>query len=157
MQKVYMETTIPSYLVSRPNRDIIILSHQEITKDWWENERSKYDLYLSEYVIEEISKGDEILSQKRIDLIKGIMLLEHNNEIETLAGQYLKYLELPKNAAIDMLHIAYSVYYEMDYLLTWNCKHLANAYLKVKLVKLNNKSGYKTPEICTPEQLIMEV
>jgi len=157
MEKVYIETTIPSYLVAKPNRDIVILSHQEISKDWWENERNKYELYISEYVIGEIRKGDNILSQKRIELIKDIFLLEHNNDIEILAREYLRLLGFPEKAAIDILHIAYSVYYEMDYLLTWNCKHLTNACFKVKLLKLNNKLGYKTPEICTPEQLIMEV
>ncbi|MEQ8190105.1 MAG: type II toxin-antitoxin system VapC family toxin [Candidatus Eremiobacterota bacterium] len=157
MYRVYIETTIPSYLVSKPNRDIIVLTHQEITKIWWETQKSNYELYISEYVIQEIIRGDSSLSKKRVEILNDMTILEHNNFIENLVRTYLENLKFPVKAIIDLFHIACSVYYEMDYLLTWNCKHLANAHFKSKLLKFNNTSGLKTPEICTPEQLIMEV
>lgn len=154
MDKVYLETTIPSYVVSKLSRDIIVLSHQQTTKDWWENNKIDYELYISQIVIDEISEGDKDLAKNRNELIKNIPLLEYNNEVEKLAEMYFKYFKFQKKALRDAFHIAFAVYYEIDFLLTWNCRHLANANVRTNLVKLNYDLNYKTPDICTPEELI---
>ncbi len=154
MKKVYIETTIPSYIIAKPSRDILVLSHQEVTRDWWENYRRKFKLFISQIVINEVSIGDEILARKRLKLVRNINTLITNQEIENLAQEYYNYFDFPERAIRDAFHIAYSVYYEMDFLLTWNCTHLANAYIRLELVEYNNKKGYRTPDICTPEELM---
>jgi len=154
VERVYLETTIPSYMVSRPSRDIIVLAHQEITKEWWNNCRSDYELYISQIVIDEISEGDENLAQKRNEIINNIPLLEYNNDVEKLALKYFEHFQFPKKALRDAFHLAFAVYYEIDFLLTWNCAHLANAIVRTNLSKFNNKLDFKTPDICTPEELI---
>lgn len=154
MKKVYLETTIPSYMASRPSRDIIVLSHQEITNEWWANNRHNYKLFISQVVIDEIGGGDKELIQKRYTLIKNIPLLEYNNDVEILALKYFEHFKFPKRALRDAFHIAFAVNYNIDFLLTWNCSHLANANIRANLVKFNYKLGYNTPDICTPEELI---
>ncbi len=153
MDKVYIETSIISYLTSKPSKDIIILSHQLQTKDWWNKSRKNYKLFISEPIIYELSQGDKRFSNIRLDLIKNIPILNSDNEIKELIKMYIKHFKLTKKLELDITHIAYSIYYEMDYLLTWNCKHIANAHFKVQLTNFNIKKGIKTPEICTPEEL----
>lgn len=154
MKKVYLETTIPSYLAGRLSRDIVILSHQKTTLEWWEQKKTDYELYISQVVIDEISAGDKNLAQKRNEFIKDIPLLEYNDAIEDLADKYFKHLKFPKKAIRDSFHIAIAVYHDIDFLLTWNCTHLANANIRTELTKYNYGLGYKTPDICTPEELI---
>ena len=153
MGTVYIETTIPSYIVSRSSRDIIVLSHQEITKEWWDSNRKDYNLYISQIVIEEISERDNSLVQKRNELIKEIPMLEYNDDVEKLAQIYFEHFKFPLKSLRDAFHMAFAVYYELDFLLTWNCKHLANANIRLELARFNFTLGYKTPDICTPEEL----
>jgi predicted nucleic acid-binding protein len=153
MEKVYIETTIPSYVVSRLSRDITVLSHQKITEEWWEVKRYDYDLFISQIVIDEITAGDSRLAAKRNELIADLPMLEYNSDIEKLAHRYHAYLGLPEKSFRDAFHIAFATYYEMDYLLTWNCRHLANAAIRSKLTGYNFKLGYRTPDLCTPEEL----
>ena len=151
---VYIETTIPSYLISKLSRDIFVLSHQEITKNWWNNHRKEYSLFTSKIVVEEILRGDPELSKKRKSLLSGIPVLDVTEKIENLAKNYFEFLGIPKKSILDSFHLAIAVYNEIDFLLTWNCKHLANAYTRRKLADYNIKFGYKIPDICTPEELI---
>ncbi len=153
IEKVYIETTIPSYLVSEQSENIIILSRQIITKDWWNIERKKYELFVSPIVIEEIANGDKHYAVKRQNEIKNLKVLREDENIDIIAEFYMKQFNFPEKIVRDIYHVSYSVYYEMDYLLSWNCSHLANAHFKKQLLKLNNQKGYKTPEICTPEEL----
>lgn len=151
--RIYIETTIPSYLVSKSSRDILVLTHQELSKNWWSRNKNLYSFYISDVVLEEISKGDAELAEKRMEIVKDLKLLAFTDEINVLALKYCEYLNLPKKAILDSMHLAYSVFYEIDFLLTWNCKHLANGFVRAKLRLLNDKLGLKTPEICTPEEL----
>ena len=152
-KKVYIETTIPSYITTDLSNDIIILGHQIITIEWWKTNKNYFDLYLSEIVIDEISKGDNKQAEKRIELIKDLKVLDFNKELEELGIKYFEYFKLPKKALFDAYHIAIAVYYQMDFLLTWNCKHLANAGIRTRLLEYNKKADLKTPDICTPEEL----
>ena len=153
-KKVYIETTIPSYLVARPSRDITLLYHQEITKEWWEEYKDTYELFISEIVYEEASKGDKKYSQLRFDILKTVNVLDYDDEIEQITKIYLDYFSFLKKSIRDASHIAYAVFYKMDFLLTWNCRHLANAEMRSTLHRINNKLGYKTPDVCTPLELI---
>lgn len=154
MNKVYLETTIPSYLAAEPSRDVIVLAHQELTRQWWQNEKNRFELYTSNVVFEEISQGNELSSIRRMEYLKSVKLLSSTSEVESILIKYMKHYNLNKDLTEDMLHIAYSVYYQMDYLLTWNCKHIANAHFRTQLERYNNELGYKTPVICTPEELV---
>ena len=155
-KKVYLETTIPSYITSDLSNDIIILGHQKLTIDWWKNTRSYFDLFTSEIVLDEISKGDKEQAAKRFELIKNINVLDFNKEVEELGIKYFKYFNLPQKALFDAYHIAIAVFYQMDFLLTWNCKHLANANVRLRLLEFNQKAGHKSPDLCTPEELLPE-
>lgn len=151
---LYLETTIPSYLTSKSSRDLIITSHQQITREWWDNTRTNFEIYTSQAVIDEVSAGDPIFAARRLEIIANLPLLKATNEVEDLAGQYLEKLGLPNKASLDILHLAYSVAYEMDYLLTWNCAHLANGIIIRRLQNINNSLQCKTPIIVTPEELL---
>jgi hypothetical protein len=154
MYNVYIETTIPSYLAGNKTNDIIILGHRQITLEWWRDKRKDYNLFISDVVVEEISAGNPVFSGKRLDSLKGIPILAYNTRIESMASKYMEHFAFPEKLLRDVFHIAYCVHYEIDFLLTWNCKHLANAHIKLELARLNRKLGFNTPEICTPEELL---
>ena len=144
--KVYIETSVISYLVSWRNPDLVMAANQETTKEWWEN-REQYDLYISAFVIKEVSSGDEQAAIKRISVLEGIPEIAITREVELFASMLIEKIPLPKRAAIDALHIA------MDYLLTWNCKHIANATLRPLIERISREAGYEPPIICTPQEL----
>jgi len=151
---VYIETTILSYLASIPSRDIIVQAHQQITWEWWNNYRKNYDLYISPIVIQEISRGDIEASKKRKKFINNISILQISDNITELALKLIKFLGLPKKAELDALHLAFAIDYSIDYLLTWNCNHLANGVFIKKLKQFESKESRVIPVILTPEELM---
>jgi predicted nucleic acid-binding protein len=153
-QKVYIETSVISYLTSKPSRDLIIAGHQQITQDWWHKAKPKFDCYISQIVIEEISLGDKNAALKRINAIQNIPDLGYNSEVENLAFQYFKLLGIPEKAKLDTFHLAYAVLYNIDFLLSWNCKHIANAMINSKLRDFNNNNSLFVPFLCTPQELL---
>ena len=150
---VYIESSIIGYLASKPSRDLITAAKQQYTAEWWETKRSNYQLFVSDTVIAEISLGDSVLSAERLNKIQGISVLFSDARAETLAMRLLKANYLPRQAVTDAIHIATAVVQEMDYLLTWNCKHIANAITRPKIEKFLTSAGYSCPVICTPEEL----
>jgi hypothetical protein len=153
---VYIETTIISYLTAKPSRDLIIAAHQQITNDWWTDVRPQVDCYVSPFLIDEASRGDAIFAQKRLNEIVGFAVLEVNEEIEDLAQQYFAALQIPEKAKIDAFHLAVAAWHKMDYLLSWNCKHIASGRVQKMMQEINARLGVHTPIVCTPEEL-MEV
>ena len=153
-KKVYIETTIPSYLIAGPSRDIIILGRQNLTREWWENNRQNYELYISAVVLDEVKRGNAKMAKKRMDLLKGITILPTIMEVQKLAEKYFKYFNFPEKAERDAYHIAYAVYYNMDYLLSWNCSHLSNAEILRDLLRYNSKLRLETPIICTIDEIM---
>lgn len=151
---VYIESTIPSYLVSRPSKDILKLAHQKVTKEWWKIAHNIYVLYISTVVIDEITIGDKALAKKRIDILAGIPILAVDENVEKLTTIYIKELKLPERALRDASHLAIAITHKMDYLVTWNSTHIANEHVRKKLGKINAKLELETPMICTPEELI---
>jgi len=154
MESVYLETTFISYLVSRPSRDLVVAAHQQTTHDWWTIRRNEFECFVSQIVIDEVSAGDPEESKKRMDIIDPFPILEVTEEAEQLTRAILADGVLPARSVRDAAHIAISAVNHIDYLLTWNCKHLANAQILRKISIVCNKEGFNTPLICTPEELM---
>jgi len=146
--KVYIETSIPSYLTAWRSRDLIVAANQEITKEWWDS-REQFDLYISALVIQEAGAGNPEAAQKRLDQLDDIPELNITEEVERFAEVLIQKVPLPEKARIDALHIAVAALSGMDYLLTWNCTHIANAILRPKLEAICREFGYEPPTICT--------
>lgn len=151
---LYVETTVLSYLAARPSRDIIVQAHQQITWDWWESERENYELYISEIVLQEIVEGDPIAAQRRESFMGNLVILDMSDAVRNLARELEKFLNLPKRAELDALHLSFAIEYEINYLLTWNCSHLANGLIISRLKEFELKTSRVTPVIVTPEELI---
>ena len=151
--KVYIETSIPSYLTAWRNKDLIMAANQEITKEWWEN-RHLFDLYLSAFVIQEVSFGDPDAVKRRLLALSDIPEIEITEEIAIFAENLICKVPLPHKAKIDALHIAVATVGGMDYLLTWNCRHIANAVFRPKIESVCRELGYEPPTICTPQELL---
>ncbi|OHB80152.1 MAG: DNA-binding protein [Planctomycetes bacterium RBG_16_55_9] len=154
--KVYIETTIPSYLAARPTRDLIVAAHQEITRLWWLEQRDKFNLFISRLVINEAGSGDREASKERLRLLHGIAELEVSDEVASLAELLIARSAVPPRAVTDAAHIAVAAVHAMDFLMTWNCNHLANAMMATQIRQVCDDAGYKCPVICTPEELLEE-
>jgi predicted nucleic acid-binding protein len=153
MRSVYLETTIPSYLSAKPSRDLIVSAHQQISHEWWDNAKDRFRFLISEAVLEEIRAGDPEAAQKRLAMVSGVEILELTDDVQELVHIYEKGLGLPSQASVDLIHIAFTVAYEIDYLVTWNCKHIANGEVIKKLQRINHRLDRFTPIILTPEEL----
>jgi len=153
-EKVYVETSVVSYLCSRPSRDLIVAASQEVTHEWWDKERSHYDLFVSEFVLSEIAEGDRVAALKRQEVVQGIAILTASEASERLASKIMKGLKLPGSIADDAAHISIASVQGVDYLLTWNCAHIANPHWLAKLVGIITACGYVMPVICTPQGLL---
>ncbi|HLP61847.1 MAG TPA: type II toxin-antitoxin system VapC family toxin [Candidatus Deferrimicrobium sp.] len=152
--KVYIETTIISYLTGKPSRDIIIAAHQQITEEWWQTRRHLFDLYASQLVIREAGAGDEEYSQKRLNALSEAELLEITESALSLAKTLIEKGAVPQKAAEDALHIAIAAVNGIDYFISWNCKHIANAKMRSKIEQVCLSCGYEPIIICTPEELL---
>ena len=156
-KRVYIESSVISYYANRRSRNLIVAAHQEITREWWESELSKYDAFISQFVIEEISKGDPAPATMRMDAIAECAIIELSDDVAELARRYLAAANIPRKSHIDAFHIAVAVISGMDFLLSWNFHHIANAFIKEKIRRINDALSLVTPEICTPEELVEEV
>jgi len=155
-ESIYLETTVVSYYTSKPSRDIVALAHQEITRQWWPIAIRRYDIFISEVVTEEASFGDPEAAKRRLEELKDFPHLELNDKVEEMAQVYMERLNIPEKSFRDAAHLAIACVHNIDYLVTWNCAHLANGEVIKKLMKINESIGIHTPIICTPEEL-MEV
>jgi len=153
MESVYIESTIPSYLAARLSRRELDAARQKITAAWWRSDRERYRLYSSIAVRAEISKGDTVLAKRRLDIMEGIPELDATDEIEPLANTMLRLLQIPPSSAMDATHLAFAIVHRIDYLLTWNCVHLANAQLQKTIFEYCAYHKIHSPVICTPESL----
>jgi hypothetical protein len=154
METVYIETTIVSYLVARPSRDLVLAAHQQLTRDWWQNERLNYQCVTSEEVIREAAQGEAVMSRARLEAMDGIPVIPITAEVETRASTFLNTGAVPATMRPDATHLAAAVQAGADYLLTWNCRHLANAHVLRRLRKEAERRGWSLPEVCTPLELM---
>jgi predicted nucleic acid-binding protein len=154
LPSIYVETTVVSYLTARPSRNLRVAAHQEITADWWLRRRPHFDLYVSVLVVEEAAAGDADAAERRLALLKGVSRLEVTEVASVLAARLVAELAIPREAAEDALHVAIAAANGMDYLLTWNCRHIANAAMRNRIADVCLASGVEAPVICTPEELL---
>lgn len=153
-ETVYIETSILGYLTARPSRDIVVAANIEVTREWWETRRDVFQLYSSQAVVNETSQGDAAIAAQRLAILDNFSLLNLNQSVLDLAEQFLGRSNLPTKADVDAVHIAAATVHGMDYLLTWNCKHIANAQIQGKLAEISLNFGYELPILCTPYELL---
>ena len=153
---VYIETSIISYFSSRPSNDVLVLAKQRLTQRWWEKVLPKCDPFVSQIVLNEIGRGDSQASRKRLALSSEFRILGVDYEVIRLAEQVSQFLNLPEKALADAFHISIPTVHQIDYLVTWNCTHIANAFQSRNLEAFIVARGYRVPCICTPEEM-MEV
>ena len=150
--KVYLETTIASYLTAKTSRNILVAAHQQITRRWWRR-RNRFELFVSQAVLQEAARGDAVAAARRVAAMDGLPVLAVDSAATELSERLVESCALPPKAQIDAVHIAVSVLNGMDYLLTWNCTHIANAALRGKIEQAFRDEGLQAPIICTPEEL----
>lgn len=151
--KLYVETSVISYLTARPSRDVIALAHQELTREWWVRAGSEFELYVSRLVVAEARLGNPEAAAARLAVLEPITLLAETLESRALAQRLLASGGLPMKAASDALHIGVATVHGMDYLVSWNCKHIANARMLRFVTETCRDAGFEPPVICTPEAL----
>lgn len=154
IQRLYIETTVVSYLTARPSRDVVIAGHQQVTHEWWDTRRMSYELCISRLVLDEASEGDSQAAQERLLVLQPMLVLETTTEAGELAKELLRAGALPTKAADDALHIAIAATKAAPFLLTWNCRHLANAAMRPVIEAVCKARGFTAPIICTPEELL---
>lgn len=154
MATIYIETSVASYLTARPSAEIVAQSRQILTKKWWGRRRHDHQLFTSEFVLDESARGDAALARERIKALEGIPLLAILPEAFVLAEDLLSQSILPAKAHLDALHISLAAVHEIEYLLTWNCRHIANAQILPAVYRAIELHGYAAPFICTIEEML---
>jgi predicted nucleic acid-binding protein len=157
MSTVYIETSVVSYLRNNPTAAIDSVTRQQITRTWWNNDRHRYELVTSQYVVDECRSGNAASAAERLEYLTLLPLLSLKTEIDQLAGEILSRAILPNDAMLDALHIACAAVHRVDYLLTWNCKHIANPIILPRVFRTLQDFGLPFPIICTPRDMMEEI
>ena len=152
----YIETSVVSYLTARPARDIVVAGNQQVTREWWNTAGSRFSLVASPLVLEEAARGDAEAARARLQALEIAAVLEITQEARRLARTFLAIGSVPQTAAADAAHIAVAAAHGVDYLVTWNFRHLANAVMRPRIERACREAGYEPPAICSPYEL-MEV
>jgi predicted nucleic acid-binding protein len=153
-RSVYLETSIISYLAARPSRDLVTAARQELTREWWARRRSAFEVYVSEAVVAEARAGDPEAAARRAEILAALPLLDITPDITQLAQAVADALQLHRRAAADGVHIAAAACHRIDFLLTWNSTHIANAELRPIVERACRDGGYSPPILCTPDELM---
>ena len=153
---VYLETTIPSYLTAWRSPELTMAAKQQITRQWWDERRHHFDLFISDAVLLEAASGDPDAAWRRLEVLNGISVLNPLPEIDEIVAELVEQLGLPDRALVDAAHIAISVVHGIDFLLTWNCTHIANAIFQPIINEVCASFGFAMPVICTPDQLMSD-
>jgi predicted nucleic acid-binding protein len=154
MDTLYIETSIVSYLRQRPSSQVVMAARQLLTHQWWNEERDKYELVISQFVIDEASAGDPVLASERLKALDGVPLLPLDPEIADIADEIMSRAILPPKARTDALHIATVAHHRIQYLLTWNCRHIANGRILPRIHAVLADLGIPIPVMCTPEEMV---
>jgi len=150
---VYLETTVVSYLTARTPRDPVTAGQIAATHAWWNDWRQRFDIVTSELVVAEASAGDATMAAARLAVLATVRRLPVPDEARALAELLVRRSALPERARVDALHVAIAAFHAVPYLLTWNCRHLANAILQPKIEQVCRDAGWEAPRICTPPEL----
>ena len=152
MSTVYVKTSIVSYLTARPSRDVVLAAHQSLTRSWWRG-RSSYQVVVSQLVLDEAAVGDEVMRARRSRALSGIPVLPITDSATRLARELVRRGALPEKATVDAFHVGIAAAHQVAYLLTWNCRHLANATMRGTIEAISRSEGLSPPIICTTEEL----
>ena len=152
--RVYVETSVISYLTARPSRDLVMAAHQEVSREWWQNQRGAFELFYSEAVRNEAAMGNDQAAALRLQALAELSLLEIPTLAFDLANALVQATALPTKAQVDALHIAIAAYESMDFVLTWNFKHIANAQSASKVRAVCESFGLRCPVLCSPLELL---
>lgn len=152
--QVYLDTSFVSYLVASPSQDVVLAGRQQVTRDWWKQQRELFALRVSEFVLREAQAGDPEVAARRLRVLEGIPEIAIEPEMLSLAQKMISTGPLPQIARVDAAHLAVAVVGGVDYVMTWNFKHMANAVVRQKIERFCRESGYHPPVICTPEELV---
>lgn len=155
LPKVYLETTIPSYLTARGSRDLKRAADQQATEDWWNLHRPHYQCFISQTVIEEVQRGDPVFAKMRLEKLRGVALLEELPIAQELGVRLLRDQIIPKVASSDASHVAIAAAHAVDFFLTWNCKHIHNPHLFRRIERACAEFGLQCPVICSPAELVI--
>ena len=150
--RVYIETTVLSYLTALPSRDLVRAAHQQVTVEWW-GAREAFELFVSDAVLAEARLGDPVAAARRIAAARSLTVLAATDDAQRLADALLVAATMPRKAAIDAVHVAIAAVNGMDFLLMWNCAHIANAAMRPRIESVCRSVGFEPPTICTPEEL----
>lgn len=153
--RVYVETSVLSYLTALPSRDLVRAAHQQLTIEWWAR-REQFELFVSEAVLAEIRKGDPVAAARRVAAAEGLQVLSATTEAQALAVALLRAAVMPRKAAVDAAHVAIAAVHGLEFLMTWNCTHIANAVMRPKIEAVCREAGVVPPVICTPEELTIQ-
>jgi predicted nucleic acid-binding protein len=153
---LYLETSIISYLTGRGSRNVVIAAHQQLTKKWWNMRHHQFELFVSPLVLREVTVGNPTMAQRRLRIVRELPVLALTAEATAVAEQLLKNGPLPPKAEVDALHIGVAAVHGIEYLLTWNCRHIANARTRSQIESICRHMGYEPPVMCTPEELTEE-
>lgn len=151
---VYIETTVIGYLAMRPSAHLVTAANQQVTREFWEDHRSRFDLFVSLAVLDECRAGDAEAAAEREAFLQGIPVLGVDDDVLSLGQSLMTGVPLPEKAIVDSVHIAVAALNGIDYLVTWNCKHIANPALRGRIESVCRSAGYVPPVICTPPELI---
>ncbi len=154
--RVYVETSIVSYLTSRKSRNALLAGQQQATRLWWRSAQTEFELVTSQLVVDEASAGDPAAARKRLQSLEALPLLEMTLNAKVLAEQLIHLRALPTRAADDAMHLAIAAVHRADFLLTWNCRHLANARIRRRIEEVCRSVGHQAPILCTPYELFSE-
>jgi len=152
--KIYVETTVIGYLTSQPRDDVTVAGHQNTTREWWNTAADRFDLVASQLVVQECSAGDEEAAKERLEALAEMTLLPTTTEAEQLADALITGHAVPESHPEDALHIALAAVHGVEYMVTWNCRHIANAAVRLTIERVCRDAGYEPPVICTPEELL---
>ena len=153
---LYLETSVVSYLAARPSRDVITFGRQQITESWWEQDRDQYNIVISLLVLNEAGAGDKFAANRRLQYLEGLRLLETTDEVMGLADLLVNEGTVPDSAYADAVHIAVCSIHEVNYLLTWNCRHINNPHTRRQIGRICRSQGFEPPVICSPDELVEE-
>ncbi len=154
MDTLYIETTIVGHLAGKLVADAIVAARQQLTRDWWQNHTHRYQIFISQLVLDECGAGDQSAAQERIGIIKNLDLLDGTAVTDSLAAALIVANAIPASEPRDAFHIAIAATNGVKYLLTWNFKHIANATLRKRIEAVCRDSGFEPPTICTPDELL---
>lgn len=153
-QSVYIESSVVSYYANEISSDLKVAAEQRITREWWRQVLPRLEAYISPFVIGEIEDGRPLDAKARLEVVRGVKVLPVTDSVHELAAIYIRKLSLPKDDHIDAFHLAVTAIHELDFLVSWNCKHIANAFKFPLIRKINVGMGYRVPTICTPRELM---